>query len=188
MVDADQLSCENGNRLAGCARLVGIKKEQHEVGALGEAPDALPEVVAAELVAAGGVDHPRAVDQRQLPEVFGRVSLELELGEELRAEVGQVLIIQLGVRHQRLPIECFLFLPVSDQREPVIRRGHAGFLNIGPGDVVDERRFARGMVPEEQNPWRPRHVLVADWQIETVAAGQQRQRFGVDRPDVAFEF
>ena len=67
MVDADQLSCENRNRLAGGARLVGIKKEEDEVGALGKPPDALPEIVAPELVVAGGVDHARAVDQCQLP-------------------------------------------------------------------------------------------------------------------------
>lgn len=71
-------------------------------------PDAFPEVGAT-----GGVDHTRTVGQCQLPEVLGPITLELELGVELRAEVGQVMIIQLGVRHQRLPIERFRFLPVD---------------------------------------------------------------------------
>jgi hypothetical protein len=44
---------------------------------------------------------------------FRPINLELELGAELRAEVGQVMINQLGVRHQRLPIERFRFLPVD---------------------------------------------------------------------------
>ena len=64
--------------------------------------------------------------------------LEPELGEELRAEAGQFLIVQFGVRHERLAVKRFLRFSVGDEGEAVVGRRHAGFLDVYPGDVVYE--------------------------------------------------
>ena len=92
------------------------------------------------------------------------------------------------MRHQCLPVECFHLLPVGDQGEAVIRRGHSGFLNISTGDIVDKRRFAGGVVPQEKHPRRSWHILVADRQAESIATRQQREFSGINGSNISLEF
>ena len=82
--------------------------------------------------------------------------------------------------HHGLAVEIGLLVPVHDERETIVHRRHSGLLDVFAEQIVDQRRFSRGVISQEQNRGQTDGVTFRNAQPEAEFIRQRRERGIID--------